>query len=174
MNVSIKRLPESRWEDLRAIRLRALQSDASVFISNYQAEAALTEAEWRSWLSNDDTAIFLLYDDDVPIGMTGIGVNRRDPAGKTAFMWGSWLEPPARGKGISTLMYEARTAWARQHPTVEKIIVSHRASNLASKHANRKHGFVFSHTVAKVWPDGTRDDYDFYELDVKPPASSQL
>lgn len=65
-------------------------------------------------------------------------------------------------------MYQTRINWAKEHPTVEKIIVSHRASNLSSKYANQKHGFVLTHKIEKVWTDGATDDEIFYELKIKP------
>lgn len=72
------------------MRLKALQSDPGVFGSNYQKEAAMTEAEWKSWLQTDDAAIFLVYEDDAaPIGMTGIAVDRGDPSKRRAVLWGS-------------------------------------------------------------------------------------
>jgi RimJ/RimL family protein N-acetyltransferase len=61
-------------------------------------------------------------------------------------------------------MYKARIKWAKAHPTVERLIVTHRASNLASKFANQKHGFVFTHTHQKIWHDGVLEDEVYYEL----------
>jgi RimJ/RimL family protein N-acetyltransferase len=61
-------------------------------------------------------------------------------------------------------MYLTRIDWAKHQPTVEKIIVSHRASNLSSKYANQKHGFVETHKHEKVWSDGMTEDEVYYEL----------
>lgn len=72
-----------------------------------------------------------------------------------------------RGNGLSELMYQTRINWAKAQPTVEKIIVSHRASNLASKRANQKHGFVCTHKIEEVWTDGGVEDEIFYELKIK-------
>ncbi len=100
--------------------------------------------------------------------MTGVNVDRNDPTGKRSILWGSWLEPHVRGRGVSVMMYNARINWARNHPVVEKIVVCHRASNLASKFANQKHGFVFTSQNKKTWPDNTVEDEIHYELLVKP------
>lgn len=174
--ISIRRLEEKDWQEFRSIRLRALQSDPFVFGSSYKDEASKTESAWKRHLKPNDGAVFMLYEDSSPeltcniqarpIGMTGIVVDRDDPTRKIAVMWGSWLEPGARGKGLSQLMYQERIMWAKEHPTIEKIVVSHRASNLSSKKANQKHGFVFTHTVDKIWPDGTREGNVFYSLSV--------
>jgi RimJ/RimL family protein N-acetyltransferase len=168
MNITIRRAEESDWRDLRFLRLKALRSDASVFGSSHEKESAMSEADWKSWLQTNDIAIFLLYDDRVPMGLTGIALDRDDPTKKRAVLWGSWLEPYARGKGLSRLMYQRRIEWAQYHPTIEDIIVSHRASNLSSKHANQKHGFRFTHAELTTWPDGAQEENVFYSLRAKP------
>jgi RimJ/RimL family protein N-acetyltransferase len=164
MNVSIKQLTESDWRALSKIRLKALQTDPSVFGSNYEAEAKFTETDWRSRFDSDKTALFMLFEGETPVGMTGISVDRDDPTNRTAILWGSWLEPHMRGKGLSRMMYESRLNWANAHPTIERIIVSHRASNLSSKYANQKHGFSPTGITEKIWPDGVREEEFHYEL----------
>ena len=115
MTFSIKRLVPDQWGDLRLVRLQALNSDASVFGSNYEKESAMTEADWRSWLQTNDTAIFVVYEGASPVGMTAIAVAHNDDSKRRAVLWGSWLEPRTRGMGLSKAMYEARIAWAKEH-----------------------------------------------------------
>jgi RimJ/RimL family protein N-acetyltransferase len=167
MNISIRQLTETDWLEFAQIRLKALQTDPSVFGSNYERESQMTEENWREKLRSKDNAIFLIYENKTPIGMTCVSVDRNDETKKTALLWGSWLAPDFRGKGLSELMYQTRINWAKQQPTVEKIIVSHRASNISSKCANQKHGFVETHKTQKVWTDGATEDEIFYELLIK-------
>ncbi|HXH69881.1 MAG TPA: GNAT family N-acetyltransferase [Pyrinomonadaceae bacterium] len=167
MNVFIRQLTENDWREFSQVRLKALQIDPTVFGSNYKKESQMTEAEWKSRLQTDDSAIFMIFENETPIGMTCVSIDRDDPTKKTALLWGSWLAPHARGKGLSELMYQTRINWAKAQPTVEKIIVSHRASNLSSKYANQKHGFALTHKTEKVWTDGVTEDEIFYELEIK-------
>jgi len=168
MDISIRQLLENDWETVCSIRLKALQSDSGVFSATYEDAAKRTDADWKAYLTGINTAVFSVFDDGQPIGMTGISIERDDPTYKNAFLWGSWLEPAYRGKGISKLMYAARLKWARQHPTCEKIIVSHRESNIASKFANQKHGFAYTHTEERRWPDSKIENELFYEINIKP------
>jgi RimJ/RimL family protein N-acetyltransferase len=168
LNFQIKQITEDDWRVFSRIRLRALQTDPNVFGSNYEREAGQDEEVWKETLRSPTAAIFIIYADETPAGMTAIAVDRNDPTGKTALLWGSWLAPEYRGKGLSKMMYDARLEWAKAQPTVERIIVSHRASNTASKHANQKHGFKFTHAQEKHWIDGKTEDEVFYELKLKP------
>lgn len=164
MNISIRQLSEDDWQIFSEIRLLALKTDPQVFGSNYELESKFTETDWRSRLQSKDSAIFMLFDGETPIAMTGVSVFREDPSGQTAIFWGSWLAPEYRLKGLSNLMYEKRIEWAKAQPTINRIIVSHRASNTASKFANQKHGFVFTRTHEKIWVDGKTEDEVCYEL----------
>jgi RimJ/RimL family protein N-acetyltransferase len=164
MSISIRQINENDWREFSKVRLKALQTDPNVFGSNYELESKFTEADWKSRLPAEDSAVFLIFAGDEPIGMTGVSVWREDETKRTALLWGSWLEPDFRGKGVSELMYEARIDWAKAHPTVERIIVSHRASNISSKYANQKHGFVFTKMNEKTWIDGVTEDEVCYEL----------
>jgi RimJ/RimL family protein N-acetyltransferase len=164
MSFLIRQLTENDWRPLSEVRLKALRSDPLVFGSNYESESKFTEDEWRRRLQSNDSAIFMVFEDETPIGMTGVSVSREDSTNKTAIFWGSWLEPEYRRRGLSKMMYRARIDWAKAHPTIERIIVSHRASNVASKYANRKHGFVFTQTHEKIWTDGATEDEVCYEL----------
>lgn len=166
MSISIKQISEAAWREFSEIRLKALETDPNVFGSNYERESHFTEADWRERLRAKDNAVFMLFDEETPIGMTGVAIDREDPTGKTAWLWGSWLAPEYRGKGLSELMYKKRIDWAKSQPNVEKIIVSHRESNLSSKFANQKHGFKFTHVQEKEWVDGNKENEIFYELKI--------
>lgn len=168
MSVSIRQLTENDWREFSRIRLKALQTDPNVFGSNYEKELQMTETDWKRRFHPYDSAIFLVFENEMPIGMTCIGVDRDDATKKSALLWGSWLAPEFRGKGLSKLMYQARIDWAKKHSTIERIIVSHRASNVASKYANQKHGFIETHKLEKIWTDGATEDEIFYELKIKP------
>lgn len=164
MNVTIRQLKPDDWAILQNVRLTALQSDPNSFGSWYANEAHKTEADWRKQLEFADGAIFGLFDGDTAIGMTGVAVDRNDPSKTRGVLWGSWIHPDYRGKGLSKLLYEARIGWAKAHPTMEILMVSHRAHNTASKFANQKHGFVYKKTESKTWHGDVVEDDLNYEL----------
>ena len=148
-DVQIRHLDEDEWFVFSQIRLTALQTNPQVFGSNYELESRFTEVEWRNRLKN--SAVFLLEREEESVGMTGVSIYRDDETGKTAILWGSWLAPEFRGGGLSHLMYQTRINWAKRQPNVERLIVSHHASNVVSKIASQKHGFVLTDTKEIVW-----------------------
>lgn len=164
MNISIKQIDESDWKEFREIRLKALQSDPEVFGSHHAREKNKSKQDWIEWVGAKNQAIFFIYDDELPIGMTGIYIPQDTVAKTTAVLWGSWLEPDYRRKGVSETMYKARIDWAKQQAELKRIEVSHRESNLASKYANQKHGFKLIKEEEKEWHDGITEKDVIYEL----------
>jgi RimJ/RimL family protein N-acetyltransferase len=145
----------------KAIRLEALQSDPGSYGNPHAVEAAMSDEEWIDRVVNPLHARFGLYDGNTLIGLTGIIINK-DNHGE-AYMTQSYIRKAYRGRGLSKLLYEARLAWARER-NVKRLTISHRKSNLASKGANQKFGFVFTHTEPRTWPDGITEDNFLYEL----------
>jgi hypothetical protein len=96
MIIQIRQLNENDWREFSQIRLRALQNDPLVFGSNYEKESRMTEDEWRNRLRSDDSAIFALYHDDRPIGVTGVSISH-DDTGKKRQYFGA----PGLSRGIA-------------------------------------------------------------------------
>lgn len=161
---SIRKLDEDDWPIFKEIRLKALATDPFVFGSTLSAESKRSDDQWREFLRSPKYGVFALFANEVPKGITGIVVDRNDPEERTALLWGSWLSPDVRGNGLSRMLYESRIDWAKAHPTIERIVVSHRASNTLSKFANQAFGFSATHVTEKVWNDGMREEEFHYEL----------
>ncbi len=160
--ITVRLFKPDEWALYKKVRLKALQSDPAVFGSRYAKEAAYGDKKWREDLLKADLGVFGVFDGEKPVGMTGVYISKEDAT--SAGFWGSWLENTYRSKGISQDMYAARLAWARARPEVKRVVVSHRESNAASKGANRKHGFVFTHGEERTWHDGVTETEHFYEL----------
>lgn len=167
MTITAKQLGEDDWQILRDTRLTALHTDPNVFASNYDIEVQFSEENWKKNLRNPNYGIFAVYDDGKPIALTNISIDKNDTTGKSAFIWGSWIAPEYRGRGLSQLLYDVRFEWAMKHPTCEKLTVSHRDSNVPSRRAIEQHGFVFTRREPRLWNDNITEDEVFYELKIK-------
>jgi RimJ/RimL family protein N-acetyltransferase len=145
----------------KSIRLEALQKEPQVFGARFEDESKLPDSEWRARLDTRGSAYFVLKVGHNVVGLTGIVTRREDPS--QALLIASYIRNEYRGKGGSVPLYEARLNWARANGFSE-VIVAHRASNEASKRANQKHGFEYSHSEPHLWNDEVTEDNVFYKL----------
>ena len=164
MEFVIRKFREADWKLFADLRLRALRSDPAVFGSTFEAEHAQADAEWKKAVADERSAIFGLFCDAEPIGVSAISLWRDDPTEETAILWGTWIDPAHRGSGLSEMLYEARLEWARERKSLARVIVSHRESNEPSRRANQKFGFVRKGESLRVWPDGKSEAEYHYEL----------
>lgn len=154
------------WQLYRDIRLQALQSDPGVFTATYEKAAAYTDTEWQARINDPDVGVFGVFDDQHVVGMTGVRKDKDEEGRDVAVLWGSWLSPAYRGQGNSIAMYRARFDWALEKE-LTRVVVSHRESNAASRAANQRHGFVFTHAKDLVWKDGSTEADVFYALELE-------
>ena len=163
--VALRELTVADWPALRALRLRALQSEPGVFFTPYAREVEHDEAAWRA-LATGDAAhqVFGLFDAGKLVGMSGVFRDRDDPSGRTAVFGMSYIMPAYRGTGLVARLYAARLAWARAHPEFVRVVVGHRRSNEPSRRAITRSGFRPTGTRPHHWPDGSDEDYVAYEM----------
>ena len=162
MTPNLRRFTVDDWQVYKSIRIGALEADGHFFGARIAIESALTDEQWRERLANEKVAIWGLYDEELCIGLTGAMEMREDTKG--ALFIASYIRKEYRGKGFSALYYQARLDWARSMG-YKFAEVHHRRGNLASKAANQRFGFIYTHTENVPWPDGTQDDSLHYRLD---------
>lgn len=159
-NYKIRKLLENEAFLYKSMRLEAIQTEPSMFRCSTPAEADLTDVEWQERIKYP-RAIFVLFDNDKPIGMTSILLTGK----KEAYLGQSYIKKEYRGFGLSTLLYEIRMAWA-DNLQLERLTVSHRESNEISKAANQRSGFKYAYREAVNWLDGTNEDVLYYSLEL--------
>jgi ribosomal protein S18 acetylase RimI-like enzyme len=110
--VEIRRVTASDWRLLRAVRLRALESDPDAFSSRHDEASARPVEWWREWAARSaqgDQAIFLAWSGRAPIGMAGTFVDEG-----RRFLFGMWVDPAARRAGVAAALAGAVAAFARE------------------------------------------------------------
>ncbi len=162
--IEIRPFKPDEWHVYRAVRLKALETDPKFFCESYDDAKAKPDEHYQAHLLDANSAVFGVFRHGDVIGMTGIVIDKEDASGQTANLWGSWLEPAWRGKGLARRMYEARLNWAKARPGVKRVTVSHRKSNAISKKANQRWGFTFTHAREILWPGNQKETEFCYEL----------
>jgi RimJ/RimL family protein N-acetyltransferase len=162
---SIRALSSDDWQIFASLRLEALQKYPQYFGSIYANELQNRQADWQRWLGHSDGCVFALFYNDEIVGITGVRADKDDPT--AGFLIASYIKHEHQGKGLSEKLYEARIRWALAFSLWRRLIVAHRKSNNASRRAIQRHGFKYTHQIAKLWPDGTSEDEICYELDLE-------
>jgi ribosomal protein S18 acetylase RimI-like enzyme len=141
-NVAIRRIRADEANGLRDVRLAALAADPDAFGSTYERELGYDESVWVSWAregaEGPDGAIFVAAGDPVPVGMVMVRLEAHDPS--RAHVYGLWVEPGHRGKGLGAALTDATIAWARQRGAAE-IALLVVATNDAAARLYRRIGF---------------------------------
>ncbi len=163
-SISIRALDKSEWEAFRDFRLASLKATPGVFGIHYEVAASQSAQDWQSLIKGTDHQVFGLFDADRLIGITGVFPYNADSTGQTAQLVMSFILPDYRGRGLSSMLYDARLRWIRAQPQYQRAIVSHRKSNDVSRRANQRHGFIQTKVAPHTWPDGVTEDEVFYEL----------
>lgn len=100
----------------RSLRLRALATDPEAFGSNHAYESAFDDDTWRSRLltfaGRPGVVMVDEVDDGQPAGMVGVGQTELDGE---AMIWGMWVDPAHRRRGVGQRLLAAAIGWARDN-----------------------------------------------------------
>jgi ribosomal protein S18 acetylase RimI-like enzyme len=128
--MEIIRITEEKIPEFWSVRLKALKESPDAFGRTFEESAARTESEvvefYRKSLSNPGNIILAALENDAPsenkiIGI--VGLNGEDEAKEKhkAFLWGMWVDPDFRGKGIGKALLSEVINYAREVPGLEQI-----------------------------------------------------
>lgn len=162
-NYIIRQFTIADVDAYKRIRLEALEKEPGMFGNSHAMEAALPQEDWNNRITLPGNARFGLYCKDELVGLTGILCNAEKPT--EAYMTQSYIRKAHRGKGLSAMLYDARITWAKENG-VKVLTIGHRKSNHASRAANQKYGFVYSHSETRNWPDGATEEMLHYALEI--------
>jgi GNAT superfamily N-acetyltransferase len=114
--MDLRQLGAGDEDVLRDVRLRALGEARYAFDSALEREADLGFEFWRQRVSESAAglvgAIFAAIDEDGhPIGMAGGYLGEGAPERVT--LWGVWVDPGARDRGLGRELVQAVVDWAR-------------------------------------------------------------
>lgn len=108
--MDVRRLRPDEWAALRAIRLRALAEAPDAFGSTYAKTAALGDDDWRARADPPDGAVFVV---DGPTELVGMAIGGPAPTTtESAALYGMWVAPEARRRGVGAALMAAVKAWA--------------------------------------------------------------
>lgn len=160
---SIKQLYTEDWTLLKEIRLESLKHAQGLFGGSYEDAIHKTDFEWQETLNSLTNIFYALQNDQGTVGIAALMQNRDNDS--EVFISAVYIKPEYRGMGLTHTLFQNLIDLARQK-NYKHISCSTRHGNKAIISVCNKSGFVYSHTVYKLWPDNTHADLIYYRLDL--------
>jgi ribosomal protein S18 acetylase RimI-like enzyme len=127
------------------LRLAALQEFPTAFGSSYVEEAEMPLTEFATRLrppNKPDNGVFGAFVDDKRLaGVLGFAREYRVKRPHVASIWGMYVSPEFRGRGIGAALLDKAVDYARMLGTVRQIVLSVTASNVVAIKLYRSRGF---------------------------------
>ncbi len=159
----IGRLDGTHVSAFRALRLEALRSCPAAFGSSFEEEQRLTLADFtRRVAPEPPDAVFGAFGNDgALVGMAGFRVHKNVKERHKSTLWGLYVRPAARGRGIADALVRAVIEHARAVPGVEVLQLTVTAGNAAARALYDRAGFVpygIERRALRLAPGDYRDE----------------
>ena len=129
----IRRLTVSDVPSFRALRLAALDESPASFASSYQEEATLDAEHFARQLGpREDRGVFGSFDGSRLVGIAGLGRENLRQLGHKAFLWGVYVEPDMRRRGVSKMLISEILSFAKRVPGIIAVNLTVNAANTAA------------------------------------------
>jgi GNAT superfamily N-acetyltransferase len=102
--ITVRALTEEEWDRYRTVRLSALKESPEAFVASYDEEADFDEEFWRLRMRRSQR--LLAESEGEVLGTASVGEVDTDD-GPQAELFGLWVSPSLRGKGIATQLVRA-------------------------------------------------------------------
>jgi GNAT superfamily N-acetyltransferase len=113
----VRAVSAGEWERLRELRLRAMRDAPGAFASTAEQEAAFPDIQWSGLAGQSQLAdamvVFVAVDGDRWLAMAA---GRWFDRGRgIAQLWGMWVDPAVRRRGIGQRLVAEVRRWAAGH-----------------------------------------------------------
>ena len=150
--LKIGKLPVERWRDYRALRLEALRNDPQAFGSSTREEEKLTKEDWERRIRD----VLFALDDDKPVGMTVFVLNDRPKTRHVASIFGVYVSPKYRRKGLGTRLLKAALLRIGKREGIVKVKLAVNPEQQSALRMYEKAGFVVVGRMRKELKVGRR------------------
>jgi RimJ/RimL family protein N-acetyltransferase len=141
--ITIRLLVPSDADNFKSLRLAAIEnSPTAIWPTRAEEEARTIEQTAARIQSTATQAVFGAFDGTSLVGITGV---RREPLAQVnhkATIWGVFVVPRYRGKGIAQELLAAATAHASHAWDTIQLMLCVNSENRAAKELYSTHGFV--------------------------------
>lgn len=156
----IRRLTPSDAVAFQSLRLRGLQESPTAFSSSYEEECGRPlEFVAKRLESNGERAVFAAFDADETVGVIGVGVDGGRKLAHKRIVWGMYVTPSHRGRGIAKRLLHEALHFAASMPEVRQVNLGVNVMNTPALRLYESMGFKpFGVERAALQVDGTFHD----------------
>ena len=132
----------------RELRLQALQESPTAFGSSYEEESLRNAETFAAGIQNSHdpaAAVFGIFGEGAGaplLGMLGFGRENRLKRIHSGYLWGMYVMPEHRRKGLAAALLDAALAHARSLGDIRQVTLGVTASNEGASALYKSRGFV--------------------------------
>jgi GNAT superfamily N-acetyltransferase len=153
----------------QALRLQALRECPEAFGSTYAEDKTLPLEVIAERLTPTRTpvgqAVFGAFVEDELVGVAGCRQESKAKARHKGVVWGMYVRPPERGRGVGRGLLQHIITEARLWPDVERLVLTVVERAAAARHLYVAMGFItFGREPDGLRQDGFRDTVEYLAL----------
>jgi len=158
--MQIRRLSPLDAKLFQALRLAALQETPSAFGASYEEEIGLPSSAIEARLiERHDQGVWGAFNGGALIGTLGLAREQRHKLSHKAILWGMYVAPAMRGKGVARALLRQVLAFSRSEPAIIQINLCVNASNPGAIALYESEGFTtFGREPFALMIDGKMHD----------------
>jgi ribosomal protein S18 acetylase RimI-like enzyme len=136
----VRRVSETDWSALRAVRLRSLADSPDAFGSTLEREAAFSDTDWQEWARDSEAGsaetCILAWLEEAPVGI--VGAYTKDGH---AHLIAMWVAAEARRQGLGRALVEAIVSWSAESGA-QTIRLDVMVGNVEARRLHESFGFA--------------------------------
>jgi ribosomal protein S18 acetylase RimI-like enzyme len=142
--MGIRRLAVPDAAPYRALMLEAYEAHPDAFTSTVSERAALPLAWWEARVAvrEGGGSVWGAFEADRLVGVAGLGMESRERLSHRATLFGMYVRPEHRGRGIADRLVEAVLRDARSRPEVVVVQLTVSEGNRGARALYERHGFA--------------------------------
>ncbi|MFZ4500264.1 MAG: GNAT family N-acetyltransferase [Minisyncoccia bacterium] len=161
----IHHLPEERWKEYKALRIKAVKVDPLAFGLTEAEELKKSDKEWKHRLKSDASVQMIFVESEgTLVGMIGLFKETLEKIRHLSKILSFFVDPQYRGNDIGKLLLEEVITCLKADKEVKKITLSVTTTQKSAIGLYKKYGFKITGVLHEelCWK---KDYYDQYLME---------